>query len=83
MKHRGPLLDEYNANPRKYKWPDPKIKLFFPKIVSDKWRSFLIKYIYPEDKVKTICNQFFSQGKVLNYINFRKLYLICLLYVIL
>jgi hypothetical protein len=64
MNHRGPLLEEFNKGGRQYKWPDPRMKLLFPKIVSDKWKSFLQKYIYPEDIVKQICQKFFSDGRV-------------------
>jgi hypothetical protein len=64
MNHRGPLLDEFNKAGRHYKWPDARMKLLFPKIVSDKWKSFLQKYMYPEDVVKQICQKFFSDSRV-------------------
>jgi len=60
MAHRGPLLEEYlQNNPRKYKWPDVRLKLYFPKVISEKWRNSLNKYIYSEDKVREICNKYF------------------------
>lgn len=66
MEHRGPLMEDYAANPRKFKWPDIRVKLYFPKIVSDKWKQFLKKYDYPEEKVKSIIKSFFSKGRVNN-----------------
>lgn len=62
MPHRGPLLDEYLHHPRKYKWPDVRLKLYFPKIVSEKWKNSLNKYLYSEEKVRDICNKFFSSN---------------------
>jgi hypothetical protein len=61
MAHRGPLLEEYlQNNPRKYKWPDVRLKLYFPKVVSEKWKNTLNKYLYSEERVRDICNKFFS-----------------------
>jgi hypothetical protein len=65
MQHRGPLMEEYSTNPRKYKWPDVRLKLMFPKVVSDKWKSFVQKFVYPENIVKKICKKFFGEGKVI------------------
>ncbi len=64
MTHRGPLLDEFTKSGRIYKWPDQRMKMLFPKLVSDKWKSFLEKYMYPEDVVKQICQKFFAEGRV-------------------
>ncbi len=64
MSHRGPLLEEHSKSSRKYKWPDARLKLLFPKVVSDKWKIFLQKYTYPEDVVKQICHKFFAEGRV-------------------
>jgi hypothetical protein len=60
MSHKGPLLEEYMQNPRKYKWPDVRLKLYFPKVISEKWKNSLNKYMYSEEKVREICNKFFS-----------------------
>ena len=59
MAHRGSLLEEYLHSPRKYKWPDVRLKLYFPKVISEKWRNSLNKYVYSEDKVREICSNFF------------------------
>lgn len=64
MKHRGPLVEEYKTNPRKFRWPDPRLRLYFPKVVSDKWKNFLQKYMYPESRVKQICRNFFKGSRV-------------------
>lgn len=64
MRHKGPVMEEFKKNPRKYKWPDQRLKLQFPKIVSDKWKAFLQKFTYPEAIVKAICKKFFSEGRV-------------------
>lgn len=66
MSHQGPLLEEYKQSSRKYKWPDPRMKLLFPKVVSDKWKLLLKNYMYPEDVVIKICQKFFSEGKVID-----------------
>jgi len=65
MTHSGPLVEE-GETARKYVWPDIRAKLYFPKVVSNKWKKNLEKYNYSEDKVKRICHKFFSQGKVNN-----------------
>jgi hypothetical protein len=59
-KHIGPLLFEYQQNPRKYKWPDVRLKIYFPKVVSQKWKNFLEKYTYSVEKVRDVCNKFKS-----------------------
>jgi hypothetical protein len=64
MKHRGPLAEEFLKSGRNYKWPDQRLKLHFPKVVSDKWKNFLQKYMYPEPVVKAICKKYFSEGRV-------------------
>jgi hypothetical protein len=63
MSHNGPLVEE-GETARKYSWPDIRAKLYFPKVVSNKWKKNLEKYNYSEDKVKRICYKFFSQGRV-------------------
>jgi len=50
----------------KYHWPeDPRAKLYFPKVISDKWKRELAKFTYDERSVKKICNKFFDGGKVI------------------
>lgn len=73
MAHSGPLCEEGEKS-RKYLWPDCRAKLFFPKVVSNKWKKNLEQYTYSEDKVKRICHKFFSQGKVRKF--FLSIYLL-------
>lgn len=63
MNHSGPLVEE-GETARKYNWPDIRAKLYFPKVVSNKWKKNLEKYNYSEDKVRRVCHKFFSQAKV-------------------
>jgi len=35
--HRGMYLDEYQKNPRKYTWPDPRVQTYFTKNCSFSW----------------------------------------------
>lgn len=74
MKHRGPVAEEFLKSGRNYKWPDQRLKLHFPKIVSDKWKMFLQKYMYPEPVVKAICKKFFSEGRVRYLEKFAKIF---------
>lgn len=64
MRHNGPLVSEADKYNRKYRWPDIRAKLNFPKVVSNKWKQNLQKYTFSEDKVKLICAKFFSSSKV-------------------
>lgn len=63
MTHRGPLVEE-GETARDYVWPDIRVKLYFKKTVSKKWKKNLEMYEYDEDKVKRICHKFFSGGNV-------------------
>ncbi len=64
-RHKGPILSELE-NVRKYLWPDdPRAKLYFPKIVSDKWKTMLEKYQLDEKNVKKIVSKFFDGGYVI------------------
>lgn len=60
MRHRGPLVEELPQYNKKFKWPDNRAKLYFPKEVSDKWNRFIEKFLYPEDKVKSLCVKWFE-----------------------
>jgi len=64
MKHSGPLVEELENYNRKYQWPDVRAKLYFPKVVSNKWKKNLQQYIYSEAKVKAICKKYFGESKV-------------------
>ena len=65
MRHSGPLVEEADNYYRKFNWPDVRAKLYFPKVVSNKWKKNLQQYIYSEDKVKAICRKFFGDSKVI------------------
>lgn len=55
MRHRGLFPEEIESkNLRPYIWPDPRAKLYFSKIVSDKWKENLKQYTYSFGKVKKI-----------------------------
>lgn len=55
MKHKGLFTEEVeNAKLRPYKWPDVRAKLYFNKIVSDRWKETIKQYIYPSSVVKKI-----------------------------
>ena len=69
MKHSGPLVEEAENYSRKYHWPDIRAKLYFPKVVSNKWKKNLEKYVYSEDKIKSICAKFFESSRVKIFIN--------------
>jgi hypothetical protein len=70
MKHRGPLIEDLHQYKKKYKWPDVRMKLLFPKVVTDKWKNFLQRFTYPEDKVKFICKKFFESKGVYLIFNY-------------
>jgi hypothetical protein len=61
MKHRGPLVSELENYKKKYKWPDVRLKLSFTKVVSDKWKSMLDKYTFPQEKVIKICRDYLEK----------------------
>lgn len=65
MRHSGPLAEEVENYNRKYHWPDVRAKLYFPKVVSNKWKKNLQQYVYSEDKVKVICKKYFGDSKVI------------------
>jgi len=55
MNHRGVFKDEYEEKKlRPYNWPDIRAKLYFEKVISDKWKESLKRYIYSYQKVKKI-----------------------------
>ena len=64
MKHNGPIVEDVESYNRKYRWPDIRAKLYFPKVVSSKWKKNLEKYTYSEEKIKMICFKFFTGSKV-------------------
>jgi hypothetical protein len=48
--HKGPFLDEYSKEPRKFEWPDWRVQIFFKKTVSPLWQKKLDEqYAYDED----------------------------------
>jgi len=52
---------------RKYKWPeDIRAKLYFPKVISDKWKKMLVQYTYDKKTVRKICDKWFGSGRVNN-----------------
>ena len=55
MKHRGIFTEEFMEKKiRIYHWPDIRAKIYFGKVVSDKWKETLNKYTYSYGKVKSI-----------------------------
>jgi hypothetical protein len=55
MKHKGLFTEEVeNGKLRPYKWPDVRAKLYFNKIVSDRWKETIKQYIYPIHVVKKL-----------------------------
>ena len=59
--HRGPKLKNYEKNPRKFKWPDPRAQVYFKKIISKQWKAFLEKRTVEDPKtVETIFHYFAS-----------------------
>jgi hypothetical protein len=63
-KHRGPILAGIDPASQPYKWPDPRVKLYFPKVVTDKWKASLKKYIYNEQKVIKMVTKFWEGNPV-------------------
>lgn len=63
-KHRGPVLANIDPASQPYKWPDPRVKLYFPKVVTDKWKESLKKHIYSEQKVTKMVNKFWENNPV-------------------
>ena len=54
-KHKGIFTEEFLAKKiRPFSWPDIRAKLYFGKIVSDKWKELLKKYTYPYSTVKKL-----------------------------
>lgn len=55
MKHRGLFVEEVESKGlRTFVWPDIRAKLYFGKVVSDKWKQSLDKYTYSIGQVKKI-----------------------------
>jgi hypothetical protein len=54
MSHRGPLLEELPKYNRKYKWPDNRVKLLFPREITKKWLTFVNRFEYDKSTVKKI-----------------------------
>lgn len=69
MSHRGPILDELPKYNRKYKWPDNRVKLYFPREVTKKWITFVNRFEYDKSTVKRI---FQKKGETVKFNSFRK-----------
>jgi hypothetical protein len=54
MNHRGPLVEDLAKYNRKYKWPDNRVKLYFPREVTKKWLTFVNRFEYDKSTVKKI-----------------------------
>jgi hypothetical protein len=63
-KHRGFLLEEMDANKRPYQHPDPRAKLYFPKVVTEKWKKSLEGYKLNEQQVIKKCTKFWESKPV-------------------
>lgn len=51
-RHKGIFAEEVEANnPRPYKWPDVRAKLYFSKTVSDRWLKTIEPYVYSEERI--------------------------------
>jgi hypothetical protein len=64
MNHRGPLVEELPKYNRKYKWPDQRAKLYFPKEVTKKWLNFVNRYEFPRPVVKQMILKHLKGGEV-------------------
>lgn len=57
MRHRGIFTEELESSKiRPYTWPDIRAKLYFKKIVTDKWKANIQQYIYSPNYIKKILN---------------------------
>jgi hypothetical protein len=66
MNHRGPLVEDLSNHNRKYKWPDQRAKLYFPKEVTKKWLNFVGKYEYPRPVVKQLLIKYLKGSEVIS-----------------
>lgn len=58
MKHKGLFVEEVEQGKlRPYHWPDFRAKLYFGKVVSDRWKEHIKKYMYSEDQVRSILSK--------------------------
>jgi hypothetical protein len=54
MSHRGPLIEDLAKYNRKFKWPDNRVKLYFPREITKKWLTFVNRFEYDKSTVKKI-----------------------------
>eukprot|EP00831_Metopus_contortus_P060523 TRINITY_DN5242_c0_g2_i1.p1 TRINITY_DN5242_c0_g2~~TRINITY_DN5242_c0_g2_i1.p1 ORF type:complete len:1020 (+),score=217.71 TRINITY_DN5242_c0_g2_i1:183-3242(+) len=58
--HRGPPLKVYEANPKKFMWPDMRAQVYFRKVISEHWKQFIDKYQIDIKGVETMFHYFAS-----------------------
>ena len=64
MNHRGPLVEDLGKYNRHYKYPDIRLKLYFPREITKKWLTFVNKFEYDKSTVKSV---FQKKGDVIKY----------------
>ena len=65
-KHRGVFVEEFNEKKiRPYMWPDIRAKLYFTKIISDKWKKTIKQYTPSAAKVKKAITEGIKDGQSL------------------
>lgn len=78
MKHRGLFTEEVeNAKLRPYKWPDARAKMYFKKVVTDKWKETIKQYTFsPQVIKKTLTITAWNLSSLVELCDKLKLYLL-------
>lgn len=72
--HKGPFIEDYMKEPRKYEWPDWRVQIYFKKTVSPLWQKKMEEqYTYDNEtllkKLKKIAKDDGTGGVIIYFVN--------------
>ena len=63
-RHHGPLKRDEEKYEGRFKYPDVRYKLYFKRVVSDKWTSYMENYQLTEARLRKICESWTSPIRI-------------------